>query len=110
MGGRAFHRAGAEFDVDIIVADDDHLFMVGGIDGMLADQVLEALVVRIDNHADVAEHRFGSGCRNRECFPCFGYFVIEVVHLAGIILVIDFDVGKRCSGFRMVLGPGIVFT
>ena len=58
-GKRNQFLSGYQFDV--VVRDDGYLAAHEGQDAGLADDVLIALVVRVDGHAGVAEHGLGTG-------------------------------------------------
>ena len=101
MGRRALHDGGAEVHVDIIIADDRQFLSVCRVDRMLSDQMLVALVVRVHDDAHIAEHRLRTGGRNMEFLAGLNDLVAHVVHLAGIILIVDLDVAEGSAGFRI---------
>ena len=65
VGRGDLHHACAELGVDVVVGDDDHAASLdervreGG-----ADEVLVALVVRVDGDGDIAEHGLDTGGRD----------------------------------------------
>ena len=54
------HRAGAGFRIGIAVGDDLQPAADQRQDGVLADDILVALVIGMDGNAGVAEHRLGA--------------------------------------------------
>jgi hypothetical protein len=69
---RDLDAAGAEFEVDVGVGDDRDLAVGQRQLDHLADQVLVALVFRMDHHGGVAEHGFRAGRGHREAARSIG--------------------------------------
>ncbi len=90
--------AGAELGVDVLVGDDrDGAVGQRQLDEP-ADQVLVALVLRVDGDGRVAEHGLGAGGGNDD-----GVVTLAVRHgdeLAVVVLVLDLDVGDRGQAAR----------
>ena len=62
---RDLDRAGALLGIGVVVADDRNAAADQRQDGVLADQMLEPLVLRMDRDGGVAQHRLRSGRRRR---------------------------------------------
>ena len=101
VGRRTFHRAGSEFDVDVVVADDRQFIPVCRVDGVQADQMLKPFIVRMHNDANIAEHRFRPGRRNLEAVAGFNDLVVERIHRAFGFLMDNLDVAQRRLGRRI---------
>ena len=61
MAWRDLDAARAEFHIDVLIAEDRDLTVHDWQDAGLADQMLIALVVRVDGHAGVAHKGFRTG-------------------------------------------------
>jgi hypothetical protein len=57
---RDLERARAELHAHVFVGDDRDLTIQHGHDGCLADEFLEAFIVRMHRHSRIAEDGFGA--------------------------------------------------
>ncbi len=64
-----FHRAGAEFAIDVAVHDDRNFAIHQRQQHHLADQMLVALVLGMHGDRDVAQHRSRAAWSPRRCIP-----------------------------------------
>ena len=62
-------------------------------DDVLADDVLVALVIRMDSDGTVAEHRLGPGCSDDQVAVARGKRVPEMPKVAGFVLREHFQIG-----------------
>lgn len=86
-------RARAELRVDVGVRDDRDAAVGQRQLDQLADEVPVPLVVRVDGDGGVAEHRLGTGGGDDHGVVPFA--VADGDQLAGVLLVLDLDVGDR---------------
>ena len=96
MAGRHLDAAGAEIELDVIVGHDGQLAAHERQDRRLADQVLVALVRRVDRNAGVAEHGLRAGGGDGEIVVAVLERVADIPERAGHVLV--FDLGVRQGG------------
>ena len=78
--------AGAEVHLDIVVADNRNLAANQRQDDRLADQVLVALVLRVDGNGGIAEHRFRAGGGQLEIAAAVRERVAQVPEVTGLLL------------------------
>ena len=88
----ALHGAGTERNVDIFIGHERDLLAIGWVDDHLADEVSVLLVFRVDEDGGVAEHRLRSCGRDDKGFIGSHHIVFEIIELAFVVLVDDFDV------------------
>ena len=94
VAGRHLDAAGAEVHLDVVVRDDGYLAAHEGQDAGLADDVLIALVVRVDGHAGVAEHGLGTGRGDDEVAGAVGERIAYMPEVARLFDVLDLGVGE----------------
>ena len=94
VGGRHLHRAGAETDLAVLVAHDGDLPVHDGQDALLADQVLELLVLRVHRHAGIAHHGLGTGGGDDDIAGAVGQRIADVPQIAGLFGVFHLGVGQ----------------
>ena len=92
--GRHLERAGADRDVDVVVADDRHLALGERHDRGPADQVAEALVGRVHGDRRVAEQRHGPHGRDRDV-TAPDERVVDLVHDVLDVPVLDLEIRDR---------------
>ncbi len=107
---RTFHDGRSKFHVDVVVGHDWQRLSVGRVDGVLANQVLVALVVWMNEDRLVGEHRFRARRGDDEFFPGFHNFVFEVIHVAHDFLVLNFDVAQRGAGLRIPVDDALALV
>ena len=93
---RDLHRAGADLRVCVFVGDDLEFPSDQRKDGVPADQVLVALVIRMNGDAGVAEHGFRPGRGNNDepvGFALDG--VLEMPKMRGGFDILDLEVRDR---------------
>ena len=73
-------------DIDLDLAGVEHY-------GGRANQVLPALVARIDRHGGVAQHGFGAGGGHGDVTGAIIQWVPQVPHVAGHVLHLHFVIG-----------------
>ncbi len=87
---RDLDHAGAEFLVHIVVGNDGDLAAHQRQGHGLADQMLVALVFRVDHHGHVAQHGFRAGGGHHQLAFAAGQGVGDVPQAAVFFLVFDF--------------------
>ena len=93
VGRGDLYNAGSELNVDIVVGHDGNLFVHDGEDEVLADDVLVALILRVDCHGGVAEHGLGTGGGKDQVTGAVGEGVLQMPEAAVLLLVLDLGVG-----------------
>ena len=92
MGGSAFHRAGAELDVDVGVGHEGDGLAIGGVDDVVPDVFGVARVLGVDEDGGVAEHRLGAGRCDDDLLGGPFDVVEEIEELAFVVAMEDLDV------------------
>ena len=92
---RDLHRAGAFFRIGIVVADDRNAPADQRQDRGLADQMLEALVVRMHRDRDVAQHGFRPRRRHDDEFVAAFDRIFDVPEIALGLDLLHFKIGDR---------------
>ena len=100
VAGRHLDAAGAEIKLDIIVGHDGQLAANERQDRRLADEVLIALVRRVDRDAAVAEHRLGARGGDGQILVAVLERVADIPERAGHILILDLRVGQGGAAVR----------
>ena len=93
--GRDFHDAGAEFAVDVGVRDDRNFAIHQRQHHALADEVLVALVLRMNGDGGVAEHGFRARGGDHEKFFRADDGIADVPDFSGALVVDDFEIADR---------------
>lgn len=88
--GRDLDGARAELGVDVLVGDDRDAAAGERQLDLLADQVLVAVVLRVNGNSRVAQHRLGTGRRDDD--GVLALAVPDGDELAVVVLVLDLDV------------------
>ena len=105
------HRAGAGLRVGIVVGDDLQLAADQRQDGVLADEVLVALVVRMDRDAGVAQHRLRARGRHHDETIGFPFnWVFEVPEMALGLDLLHFQIGDRGLQLRIPVDQPLVLV
>jgi len=94
VGGRHLERPGPELAVHGLVGDHGDPSVQKGQDDRSSDEVSVALVVGVDGHGGVAQHRLRAGRGNDEEFIGALQRVLDVVKLALRLLIDDLEVGE----------------
>ena len=90
------HRAGAGFGIGVLVGDDGDAPAHQRQDDVLADDVLVALIVRVDGHGGVAQHGFR---------PCGGHD--DMAALLAFHRVFEMpQMALRLGGHHLQIGDG----
>ena len=84
--------SGTEFHIDILVGDDRDLLVDKRKDDHLPDQILVALIVRMDGDRRIAEHRLGTRCRDLERVVSPDDRIADMPEMSFLILVLDLGV------------------
>ena len=100
VAGRHLDGAGAEAELDVIVRHDGQLAAHERQDGVFADEVLIALVVRMDGDAGVAQHGLGTGGGDDELLIAVLDRIADVPEVAGHVLVFDLGVREGRAAVR----------
>ena len=101
VGRRHLHDAGAELGVDQLRVEDDRNQAVDErMPHVLAVQMPVALIVRMDRHRGIAEHRLGARRRDHDFAVAVRERIREVEHRAfDVLLLLDLEV--REHGLRL---------
>ena len=100
VAGRHLDAAGAEIELDVIVGHDGQLAAHERQDRRLADEVLVALVRRVDRNAGVAEHGLRTGGGNGEIVIAVLERIADIPERAGHVLVFDLRIRQRRAAVR----------
>ena len=96
VGGGHLHGAGAEADLAVFVAYDGDLTIHDGQDALLADEVLELLIVGVHGHAGVAHHGLGTGGGHHDVAGTVRQRIADIPQVAGLVHI--FHLGVRQGG------------
>ena len=107
---RNLDAAGAELHVDVLVAEDRDLTVHDREDAGLADQVLVALVVRVDRDAGIAHEGLRTGSCNDQIARAVCERVADVPQLARLGLVLNLGVGKRGRAVRTPVDDAVALV
>ena len=102
VAGRDLDAARAELHIDVLVAEDRDLAVHNRQDAGLADQVLVALVVRVDGHAGIAHEGLRAGGGDHKVARAIAKRIADVPQLARLGLVLNLGV-TQCG--RAVRAP-----
>ena len=94
MGRRHLHRAGTEADLAVFVAHDGDLTIHQRQNALLAYEVLELLVLRVDGHAGIAQHGFGTGGGDDDIAAAIAEGIADIPQMAGLFGVLHLGVGQ----------------
>ena len=92
---RDLHRAGALFRIGVIVADDRNAAADQRQHRGPADQVLEAFVLGMHRHGDVAEHGLRPRRRDDDEFVAAFDRIFDVPEIALDLDLLHFEIGDR---------------
>ena len=92
MGGGHLHGAGAEADLAVFIAHDGNFTVHDGQDAGLANQVLEALVLRVHGYACIAHHGLGTGGSHHQVAGAVGQRIADVPQVAGLVHILHLGV------------------
>ena len=105
VGGCDFHAAGAERAIDIIVGDDRNGAAGERQRDVLADQMFVALVVGMNHHGGVAQHRFrargGDGQPTQFTLWSIDEGIKNMPKMAVFFLTHDFQIRHGSLEFRI---------
>ena len=91
---RGLDTAGTELLVDIIVGKDRNLTADDRQDCLFADQVLIALVVRIDCNAGIAHEGLRAGGRYDDALVRILNVILDIPQLARLRLILNLSIGQ----------------
>ena len=94
MGRRHLHGAGTEADLAVFVAHDGDLTIHQRQNALLAYEVLELLVLRVDGHAGIAQHGFGTGGGDDDIAAAIAEGIADIPQMAGLFGVLHLGVGQ----------------
>ena len=98
---RDLHRTAAERRIRVGVADDRDLDVRDGKHDRSPDEVAVALIVRVDGHGDVTQHRFGTRRRHDDRPPGLtAQRVAHVIELARRLVEFGLFVAERREAAR----------
>ena len=101
---------GAEIKLDIIIGHDGQLTAHERQDRRLADEVLIALVRRVDRDAAVAEHRLGARGGDGQILVAVLERVADIPERAGHILILDLRVGQGSAAVRAPVDDAVALV
>ena len=110
VAGRHLDAAGAEIELDIIIGHDGQLTPDQRQDCRLADEMLVALVRRVDRDAGVAEHGLRTGGGDGEIVVAVLERVADIPERAGHILILDLRVGQRRAAVRAPVDDAVALV
>ena len=110
VAGRHLDAAGAEIELDIIIGHDGQLTPDQRQDRRLADEVLIALVRRVDRDAAVAEHRLGARGGDGQILVAVLERVADIPERAGHILILDLRVGQGGAAVRAPVDDAVALV
>ena len=94
VAGGHLHGAGAEAQLHVVVGHDGELPANQGQDGVLAHQVLVALIVGVDGHTGIAQHSLRPGSGDDELLIRVLNGVAYIPESAGHVLILHLCVGQ----------------
>ena len=100
VGGGHLDCARAEADLAVFVAHDGNFAVHDRQDALLADEVLELLVLGVDRDAGIAHHRLGTGGSDDNVAAAVGERIADIPEVTGLINVLDLRVGERRQAMR----------
>ena len=100
VGGGHLNCAGTEFLFDVFIAHHGNGAVADGQHDVLAHQVRIALVLRVDGHAGIAQHGFGTGGGDDHALAAVLGGIADVPQVGRLLLKFDFRVGKRGLALR----------
>ena len=92
VGGGHLHGTGAEADLAVFVAYDGDLTIHDGQDALLADEVLELLIVGVHGHAGVAHHGLGTGGGHHDVAGTVRQRIADIPQMAGLVHILHLGV------------------
>ena len=110
VAGRHLDAAGAEIELDIIIGHDGQLAAHERQDGRLADEVLVALVRRVDRDAGVAEHGLRTGGGDGEIVVAVLERVADIPERAGHVLIFDLGVRQGRAAVRAPVDDAVALV
>ena len=110
VGRRDLHRAGALLRIGIVVADDLDAAADQRQHRGLADQVLEALVVRMHRDRGVAEHGFRPRGRDHDELVRSLDRILDVPEIALDLDLLHFEIGNGGEQLRVPIDQALVLV
>ena len=110
MARRNLDAAGAELHVNVLVTEDRNLAVHDREDAGLADQVLVALVVRVDGNAGIAHEGLRTGSRNDQIARAVRQRIADVPQLARLGFVLNLSVGQRSRAVRAPVDDAVALV
>ena len=97
VGRSDFYHSGSKLFVNVFVGDDRNFFSCNRKFKLFSYKRRVALVCRVHGHCGVAKESFGAGCGHLDFSASVGVLVVDVVHRALRVLVVNFVVGQGGS-------------
>ena len=107
---RNLNTAGAELHVNVLVTENRNLAVHDREDAGLADQMLVALVVRVDGNAGIAHEGLRTGGRNNEVARAVRQRIADVPQLARLGFVLNLSVGQRSRAVRAPVDDAVALV
>ena len=100
VAGRDLNTARTEFHINVLITENRDFAVHDRQDAGLANQVLVALVVRVDGNTGIAHEGFRTGGRDHQIARAVRQRVADVPKLARLGLVLNLGVGQRSRAVR----------
>ena len=110
VAGRNLDAARAELHIDVIVAENRDFAVHDGQDAGLADQVLVALVVRVDGNARIAHKGLRAGGGDDQIARAVRERIADVPQLARLGLVFDLGVAQCGCAVRAPIDDAVALV
>ena len=107
---RNLNTAGAELHIDVLVTENRNLAVHDREDAGLADEVLVALVVRVDGNAGIAHKGLRTGGRNHQLARAVRQRIADVPQLARLGFVLNLSVGQRSRAVRAPVDDAVALV
>ena len=107
---RNLDAAGAEFHINVLVTENRDFAVHNRQNAGLADEVLVALIVRIDGNAGIAHEGLRTGGRNNEVARAVCERIADVPQLARLGFVLNLSVGQRSCAVRTPVDDAVALV
>ena len=107
---RNLNTAGAELHINVLVTENRNLAVHDREDAGLADEVLVALVVRVDSNAGIAHEGLRTGGRNHQLARAVRQRIADVPQLARLGFVLNLSVGQRSRAVRAPVDDAVALV
>ena len=92
VGGGHLHSAGAEADLAVLVTHNGDLPVHNRQDALLADEMLELLVIGVHSHAGIAHHGLGTGSSHHNVAGAVCQRIADIPQVAGLVHILHLGV------------------